>query len=163
MPPFPIPMWFYAVAAAVLLVIGAAGGAHVQGDVDDARAEKLVAAADKAARIESARIAGIGASTDHTAAAAIVENAQKNQALLQEVPRVVEKNTTRAGFVDAVRLLNNAGASGLPVSEAAGPVDDSPAAAEAVASTIAENIGQCRADLERFGQLQAWLEQVSGP
>ena len=157
----PIPLWFYAVAAAVLLVMGGMEGAHLQGNYDDEVASKLAAKQAQAAAAERARTDVVTAQADTKAAAAAADNEQKNETLLQEVPHVVQKDLSRAGFVDAVRVLNNAGASGLPVSETAGPADDTPAAAEAVASTVAENLGQCRADLERFSQLQDWIDGVS--
>jgi hypothetical protein len=156
-----IPVWAVdLVVAAILFVGGAATGAHMMGRHDDARAAALVAQAAAAAQVERTRTDKITVAADQGAAASQVKNDHENEELAKEVPRVVTKTITLVRYVDAMRVLNNAAATGLPVSDTAGPVDDSPEAAERVAAGITENIGQCRADLERFGQLQDWLAGV---
>jgi uncharacterized membrane protein YqiK len=156
-----IPVWAVdLVIAALLFGGGAATGAHLMGKHDDAKASALVAQAARAAMIERARTDAVTAGADKMAATSQVENEHKNAALSQEVPRVITKTITLYRYVDAMRVLNNAAATGMPVSQSAGPVDDSPENAERVAAGITDNLSQCRADLERFGQLQDWIAGV---
>lgn len=157
----PIPLWFYAVAAAVLLAVGGMEGAHLQGNHDDEVAAALADQVAHAAQVERARTDAVTAGADARAAAVIVANEQKNIELTKEVPHVVQSNPGRAGYVRAIGMLNDAAAGGVPVSEPAGPVDDTPAEAERVAAVVAGNIGQCRADLARFEQLQDWIEGIA--
>lgn len=155
-----MPTWAYAFAAATLFMMGAATGSHFQHVEDVVKADALVAAAVKAEKLERARTDKVNELADQGAARAVLADQQKNIAIVKEIDHVVQRDTSRAGFADAVRVLNNAAASGLPVSAPAGPPDDSPGAIEAVAGVVTENIAQCRADLGRFVELQQWIEGI---
>jgi hypothetical protein len=156
-----IPLWVELLIVAACMAIAGALGAHVQGNADKAVAAHLVAVAVATERAERARTDAVSAHADDKAAAVAVENEQKNETLIREIPRYVQNTHSVAGLADAFRVFNNAAATGLPVSAPTGPVDDSPAAIEDVAAGVAGNLATCRAELERFGQLQDWIDGVT--
>jgi hypothetical protein len=161
-----------AVVTLLALAIGFAGGAHVRGKWDDAQAAKRALALEQTQKKEAERVAQVTAAIDRTAAQGAQLESNISQAIAAEVPNHVPKTVTCPAFVDAVRVLNNAAASGVSLPAPAREPDGPPAAAAddpgAVAEHAAEaeritvaNLNQCRADARRQRELQEWIEGVS--
>lgn len=157
-----MPAWIYAAVAAALLAIGGSAGSHWRHEYDVAQENKAAVKAQAAKDQERARMDTMTAAVDQKTAFRQEEIRQQNQAVYIEVPKYVTKTITLTQYVHAARVLNDAAATGVPLSAAAGATDDSPDDAESIAEIITQNIGQCRADLDRFAELQQWVGGSSG-
>lgn len=158
-----LPQWFYWALGVCVFGAGVMTGDAWRKERDEARDNAAKVVAQKAADAERARVDSATNAISTKAALRQAEIQQQNQAVYIEVPKYVTKIVHDPECVHAMRVLNDAAASGVPVSDAAAATDDAADDAQDVAATVAENIGQCRADLERFAGLQEWVRGVSAP
>lgn len=158
----------YAMAAAVAFAGGFGSSWWLRDQM--AASDRLVAAQaaakerDKiAARVKTADAitADVGAKAETRA----VEIRWRTRATIKEVPVYVTAETDRrfAVPVGLVRLHDAAAAGVDPATlpDPAGRPDDAPSgvAASAFGATVVDNYGTCREQLEKFAQLQSWIEQ----
>jgi outer membrane murein-binding lipoprotein Lpp len=157
------------IVLAIAVAVGAIAGSHYTHKYDKAQEDRAELARQQAQARERERTDVVTAQADTHAAKVADENARVNQSIVSEVPNRVPKTVSCPAFVDAVRVLNNAAASGVPVSAPARPADvpaapvaDDPGPDPAEVERVnVENLGQCRADAARFRELQNWIDGVS--
>jgi len=162
----PMGRWV-ALAAAVLALLA---GVHHHGVTQGRDREK----AAQAARMERARKDVVRREAKADAITADVgKKSETRQAeirwrtitTIREVPVYVRPETDRRYPIPVGLVrVHDAAARGLDpsvVPDPAGRPDDAPSgvAASALGETLAANYGSCLADLERFRDLQSWVDQ----
>ncbi len=152
-------------ALSVVLAFGAGYGAghHAESQARDVQDQAAQLAAVKVDQAEKARTAAVSAKVDTAAVQVQADIQQQTRVVHDVVTKYIPVDPGCGALVGAQRVLYDAAASGVPVSGSASPIDDSPGAAQDLARVEVDNLGQCRADLARFGQLQDWLNHVRAP
>lgn len=161
---FALRYWWVAALAALVLAVGVQRGQLAKAHDDLKVAEATMKAQAKVA----ARVKTAGAITTDVGAKAetrSVEIRWRTRTTIKEVPVYVTAETDRrfAVPVGLVRLHDAAAAGVDPATlpDPAGRPDDAPSgvAASTFGATVVDNYGTCREQLEKFAQLQSWIEQ----